>query len=189
MIEPPSPAAIREPKSAVSRNGPLRFTPMILSNSSSLVSSRRRRERRHAGIVDQHVGPPPARVDLVGETVAVLPFADVRGVRRAVAAERADFLDGLLAGIELAARDRELGAGGRRTRAPSRGRCRGCRRLSTTTLPVKSYCTGRVVIERPPRVRCGRRISGSRPRAAPEYGWSGRGRRCPCSRAAPGARA
>ena len=38
MIEPPVPAAIRVPTSAVSRNGPLRFTPMTLSNSSSETS-------------------------------------------------------------------------------------------------------------------------------------------------------
>ena len=37
IIEPPSPAAIRVPISAVSRNAPLRFTPMTLSNSSSLT--------------------------------------------------------------------------------------------------------------------------------------------------------
>ena len=38
MIDPPSPSAIRVPRSAVSRNGPLRLTPMTLSNSSSLTS-------------------------------------------------------------------------------------------------------------------------------------------------------
>ncbi len=35
MIEPPSPAAIRLPTVAISRNGPFRFTPIVLSNSSS----------------------------------------------------------------------------------------------------------------------------------------------------------
>ena len=39
MIAPPSPAAIREPKSADNLKGPLRFTPMILSKRSSLRSS------------------------------------------------------------------------------------------------------------------------------------------------------
>ena len=39
MIEPPSPAAIRSPMSADSRNGPLRFTPTTLSKSSSLTSA------------------------------------------------------------------------------------------------------------------------------------------------------
>src|SRR5262249_49572207 len=39
IIEPPSPAAIREPNSADRRTAPLRLTPMILSNNSSLVST------------------------------------------------------------------------------------------------------------------------------------------------------
>ena len=38
MIEPPSPAAMRSPMSADSRNGPLRFTPTTLSKSSSLTA-------------------------------------------------------------------------------------------------------------------------------------------------------
>ena len=37
MMEPPSPSYIRWPISAVSRNGPLKFTPITLSNSSSEV--------------------------------------------------------------------------------------------------------------------------------------------------------
>jgi hypothetical protein len=36
-IEPPSPAAMRSPTRAESRNGPLRFTPMTLSKSSSVT--------------------------------------------------------------------------------------------------------------------------------------------------------
>src|ERR1700712_1837626 len=39
MTEPPPAATIRGPISEVSRNGPLRFPPTTLSNSSSLVSS------------------------------------------------------------------------------------------------------------------------------------------------------
>ena len=39
MIEPPPPAAIRVPTSALSRNGPLRLTASTLSNSSSLTES------------------------------------------------------------------------------------------------------------------------------------------------------
>lgn len=35
MIEPPSPAAILLPTIATKRNGPFRFTPFVLSNSSS----------------------------------------------------------------------------------------------------------------------------------------------------------
>ena len=39
MIEPPSPAAMRSPTSADSRNGPLRLTAITLSNSSSVTSA------------------------------------------------------------------------------------------------------------------------------------------------------
>ena len=39
MIEPPSASYIRCPISAHSRNGPLKLTPITLSNSSSDVSS------------------------------------------------------------------------------------------------------------------------------------------------------
>ena len=38
MIEPPSPAAMRVPTSAVSRNGPLRLTSSTLSYSASVTS-------------------------------------------------------------------------------------------------------------------------------------------------------
>ena len=39
MIEPPPASYIRRPISAQSRNGPLKFTPITLSNSSSDVSA------------------------------------------------------------------------------------------------------------------------------------------------------
>ena len=38
MIDPPSPASIRSPTSAASRNGPLRLTSTTLSKSASVTS-------------------------------------------------------------------------------------------------------------------------------------------------------
>ena len=58
MIEPPAPAAIRVPTSAVSRNGPLRLTPSTLSNSSSVTVRDVVVERRHARVVDEDVDRP-----------------------------------------------------------------------------------------------------------------------------------
>src|SRR5271154_4125611 len=103
MIAPPSPAAIRDPNSADRRNGPLRFTPITLSNRSSLVST------------DDGASAAPSRVTLVGEPVAVLPFPDVYRMRRRIAAERADFRDGRLARVELAAGNRQVRARVRET--------------------------------------------------------------------------
>ena len=40
MIEPPSPATMRSPTSADSRNGPLRLTATTLSKSSSVTPDR-----------------------------------------------------------------------------------------------------------------------------------------------------
>ena len=56
-------------------------------------------------------GMPEETAAFVNEPIAVVPFADVGRMRRAVAAERANFGDGGLARVKLAAGDREVGAG------------------------------------------------------------------------------
>ena len=61
---------------------------MTLSNSSSLTSLEARVQRRHAGVVDEHVDVPELGVRGVDEAVEVVPVADVGGdgsARRPVA--------------------------------------------------------------------------------------------------------
>ena len=64
MIDPPPSAAIRVPISAESRNAPLRFTAITLSNSSSVTSASEGYSGEEPGVVDQHVDPAELAVDL-----------------------------------------------------------------------------------------------------------------------------
>ena len=58
MIDPDPASYIRLPTSEPSRNGPFRFTPTVLSNSSSETDTRSGIERRHPGVVHEDVDAP-----------------------------------------------------------------------------------------------------------------------------------
>ena len=120
MIEPPSPAAIRSPTSADSRNGPLRLTPTTLSKSSSVHVGERRVQRGDAGVVDEDVDAPELLVGGVDEPLEVVPASDVARARRARGRRRPRSSAATSrAGVRLAAGDDEVGAG-RRERARDR---------------------------------------------------------------------
>ncbi len=70
----------------------------------------RRRERRHAGIVHQNIYAPKMAVGRLGETIIVLPVADMRRDRQRPAAELLDLARDLLAGLKLAAGDDDIRA-------------------------------------------------------------------------------
>ena len=72
-------------------------------------------ERRHAGVVDQHVDLAEMSVNRVDQPVYLIPVADVAAMGESAPAERLDLLRHGLARIGLAAGDRDIGAGRRET--------------------------------------------------------------------------
>jgi hypothetical protein len=77
----------------------------------------RRRNRRDAGVVHQHVNSSERRNRFVYERRALIPLADVALGRQRSATLRADLVGHLLARVALAAGDGHVGA---RVREPER---------------------------------------------------------------------
>ena len=72
-------------------------------------------QRRHAGVVDQHVDAPELGIDGVDQAVQLVPPPHVHGVcERAPARRGGDLLGGRDAGVVLAAGDDDIGAAPRR---------------------------------------------------------------------------
>ena len=110
-IEPPSPAIIRSPTSAVSRNGPFRLTrehlvPELLGDALRIGV-----RRRDPGVVDEHVDAAELVVGRVDERVDLVPVADVAAVRERAPTEAPDLRRGLVARVLLPARDDDVRAG------------------------------------------------------------------------------
>ena len=136
MIEPPSPATMRSPTRADSRNGPLRLTRDDLVEQLLGARGQARVQRGDAGVVHEHVDALEGAVGGVDEALEVVPAPDVAraaGARPPPARSSA----ATCAGGLLAARDDDVRAR-RRSAARSRGRARGCRRSRRATRPERS---------------------------------------------------
>ena len=148
-IEPPPAAAIRAPATAISRNGPLRLTSMVLSNSPSVTDARFSAKRGDAGIVDHDVEAAEIGDDLVDGGFDRVPLA-----RHAVPAGSACCRcpspsrerPPLRSGRELAAGHDHRGARG----APARGRWRSpsprLAPVTSATFPVRSPVCSSVLL-------------------------------------------
>ncbi len=88
---------------------------MVLSNSSDGDVEQRRRHRRDAGVVDEHVDTTELGDGRVDERRALVPVADVAAHGQGPPAARADVGRDRLARVELAARDHDVGARVRET--------------------------------------------------------------------------
>ncbi len=69
-------------------------------------------ERRHAGVVDQHVDLAEPFVDGVDEPIDLIPVTGMAGVGEPLAAHRLDLRHHLAAGVDFPAGDDDVGAGG-----------------------------------------------------------------------------
>ena len=111
MIEPRPRAFIASPTSAESRNGPLRLTPITLSQSSSLTSVRRSYSGDMPALLTSTSTPPFHASAVRASSLDVRPSAGVAGDADRFGAGIAQLGGRGLAGILLAARDDDGGAG------------------------------------------------------------------------------
>src|SRR5690606_34759291 len=72
-------------------------------------------DRRHAGVVDQHIHLAKLGVGSVHQAVDLVPVADMAAVGEGFAAEGAHFAGGFLAVFHLAAGDHHIGAAHRKS--------------------------------------------------------------------------